>query len=596
MFYFARKLVLFLIIFVVLSITIQQGIRYFYADGVGDTNTAFVKMTRKMTQIQDTESGLLLAGMAAQNRRDWKSAGQFFSTFNDKYHNNPQIALKAMTLALGNGEYDKVRELAIEINGLDAVKYPEIESESFDLARLFLLLDALKNKNFKAIEALKPKLDDGILSQFSVPILDDWITATNAPDTINANVKDLSIIQIYYKALAAEFAGHANIAKSLMSDVQSDTIAPNKIMDMVAFYMRLGDGETAKKIIENAAELYKEHYNIQATLKTLRNNPDSYEPPYKADFHMQGASSALSLAFHDFAILMLNEGAVDSALLFARLAAHLDEQSPSVFATIGSIAYAQGQEEKALTNFAKVSDRDSEFESSMAKMIDILVEQKRLNEAESIILNRIERPALDNRGNAYFYYMLGNVYKEQNDFDAAIDAYDAAESLGKHDGELPRKLWPLYYSRAIAFDLSDKWPEAEADLMTAMQKFPDNPLILNYLGYAYADRKINLEKAKDMISRAVLMVPNDAYIIDSMGWIYYRTGDYADAVKYLERAAMLEPYHMVINDHLGDAYWKVGRKLEAKYMWQRAIDYYKEGDEEQDRMIEDTRRKVVEGL
>ena len=99
-----------------------------------------------------------------------------------------------------------------------------------------------------------------------------------------------------------------------------------------------------------------------------------------------------------------------------------------------------------------------------------------------------------------------------------------------------------------------------------------------------------------MISQAVLAAPSDGYIIDSMGWILYRMGDYTEAVKYLERAARIRPYHMVINDHLGDAYWSVGRKLEAKYMWQRAVDYYDDTEEEQQRMIDETRRKVKEGL
>ena len=88
----------------------------------------------------------------------------------------------------------------------------------------------------------------------------------------------------------------------------------------------------------------------------------------------------------------------------------------------------------------------------------------------------------------------------------------------------------------------------------------------------------------------------DAYIIDSMGWVYYRLGEYDKAVTYLERATSLRPYHMVINDHLGDAYWKVGRKIEAYYMWQRALDYFDPTEEDQVRMIDETRRKLKEGL
>lgn len=80
------------------------------------------------------------------------------------------------------------------------------------------------------------------------------------------------------------------------------------------------------------------------------------------------------------------------------------------------------------------------------------------------------------------------------------------------------------------------------------------------------------------------------------GGYYIAWGEHDEAVKYLERAASLRPYHMVINDHLGDVYWKLGRQREAHYMWQRASDYYDDSDEEQVRMIEETRRKLKEGL
>ena len=102
---------------------------------------------------------------------------------------------------------------------------------------------------------------------------------------------------------------------------------------------------------------------------------------------------------------------------------------------------------------------------------------------------------------------------------------------------------------------------------------PENATLLNYLGYSYADKGQKFRSAYEMIERAVEQKPNDAYIVDSMGWVQYRMGDYANAVENLEYAASIKPYNSVINDHLGDAYWQVGRRLEAKYMWRRAVDY-----------------------
>jgi tetratricopeptide (TPR) repeat protein len=193
---------------------------------------------------------------------------------------------------------------------------------------------------------------------------------------------------------------------------------------------------------------------------------------------------------------------------------------------------------------------------------------------------------------------LGNIYRADKQLKKALAEYNRAEKLGlaQNDGILPRELLPLHYSRAIVYDLLDMWDKAEADLLIAMDKIPNNPIVLNYLGYAYADRGMELEKAKSMIGQALMAAPNDAYIVDSMGWILYRMGMYEQALKYLERAASMRPYHMVINDHLGDVYWKLGRKREAHYMWQRAVDYFDATDEEQARMINETKRKLREGL
>jgi tetratricopeptide (TPR) repeat protein len=167
------------------------------------------------------------------------------------------------------------------------------------------------------------------------------------------------------------------------------------------------------------------------------------------------------------------------------------------------------------------------------------------------------------------------LYKANNQFEEALETYDIAESKGldENNGEKPNWMWFLYYFRGVTYDMLDRHSDAEIDLKKALEMEPENATLLNYLGYSYADKGQNLEAAYDMIKRAVEQKPNDAYIVDSMGWVLYRMGRYDEAVEQLELSASLKPYNSVINDHLGDAYWKVGRRLEAKYMWQRAVDY-----------------------
>jgi Flp pilus assembly protein TadD len=145
--------------------------------------------------------------------------------------------------------------------------------------------------------------------------------------------------------------------------------------------------------------------------------------------------------------------------------------------------------------------------------------------------------------------------------------------------KLERQHWTLFYFRGICYERAKQWGNAEADLKKALELYPDQPHVLNYLGYSWIDQHVNLDDGMRMIKRAVEQRPDDGYIVDSLGWAYYRLGNYEEAVKNLDRAVELKPTDPTINDHLGDAYWKVGRVLEARFQWSHARDLKPEPDE-----------------
>ncbi|HEV7417043.1 MAG TPA: tetratricopeptide repeat protein, partial [Tianweitania sediminis] len=161
------------------------------------------------------------------------------------------------------------------------------------------------------------------------------------------------------------------------------------------------------------------------------------------------------------------------------------------------------------------------------------------------------------------------VYSGQENYRAAAEVYDeAVAALPAPD----RSNWNIFYQRGIAYERLKQWDKAEPNFRKALELFPDQPQVLNYLGYSWVDMNMNLEEGLEMIKRAVELRPSDGYIVDSLGWAYYRLGRYEDAVTELERAVSLKPDDPVLNDHLGDAYWRVGRKLEATFQWSHAID------------------------
>ncbi len=184
-------------------------------------------------------------------------------------------------------------------------------------------------------------------------------------------------------------------------------------------------------------------------------------------------------------------------------------------------------------------------------------------------------PSIDSR--IQVLSSLGNILRGTKEFEEASKHYSEAISL---IGPNPRReQWSHYYSRAVCYERLKRWPEAEADFKKALDLDGEQPLVLNYLGYSWVDKNLNLEPALDMIRKAVKLKPEDGYFVDSLGWAYYRLARYPEAVTELERAVELKPDDPVINDHLGDAYWQAGRRLEARFQWAQSLTLKPEAEE-----------------
>jgi len=170
---------------------------------------------------------------------------------------------------------------------------------------------------------------------------------------------------------------------------------------------------------------------------------------------------------------------------------------------------------------------------------------------------------------------LGDLLRKHEQFSDAVEVYDEAF---ERIGTLEPHHWRLLYARGIALERDTQWARAEADFLKALKFEPDQPFVLNYLGYSWVEQGRNYEDAERMIRKAVELRPNDGYIVDSLGWVLYRLGRYEEAVDYLERSVELRPEDPVINDHLGDAYWAVGRQREASYQWRAALSLNPDAD------------------
>lgn len=253
-------------------------------------------------------------------------------------------------------------------------------------------------------------------------------------------------------------------------------------------------------------------------------------------------------------------------LLYTRAAAYLDPENTDAILMSGTLLERLEQYDLANDTYRSVPDDSFAFQQAeLGRSAALRLAGK--TDAAIEVLQTLQKDYVDfARGHA----TLGDTLRSAERYQEAIDAYSTALDLYP-DGD-PAK-WIVYYTRGISYHQTDNWPKAEADFRAALDLNPDQPAVLNYLGYSMVERNINLEEALEMIERAVAAQPQNGAIVDSLGWVLFQFGKYEEAVGHLETAASLLAVDPIINDHLGDAYWAVGREIEAYFQWNRAMSF-----------------------
>jgi tetratricopeptide (TPR) repeat protein len=288
--------------------------------------------------------------------------------------------------------------------------------------------------------------------------------------------------------------------------------------------------------------------------------------------------------FFTVATFLRREAGDDYTLLFSRVASHLRPENIDALLLSASLLESMERYELAVSTYQKVPANDPSFHAAELGRAEALRKLDKVDAAVEV-LNQLARSHPDL---PVVHVTLGDLMRQLERFDDAAKAYDRGLSL--YPSEEPAQ-WFIYYARAIANERQDKWDEAEADFRKALELNPEQPQVLNYLGYSLVEKGIKLDEALDMIERAVAARPDSGYIVDSLGWVLYRLGRYDEAVVHMERAAELMPVDPIVNDHLGDVLWAVGRVREARFQWTRALSFDPEEKDEQR-----IRRKLEVGL
>lgn len=258
-------------------------------------------------------------------------------------------------------------------------------------------------------------------------------------------------------------------------------------------------------------------------------------------------------------------------LALAQLAVSVDEKLGAGYYIIGAIAGAEERHAAAAAANKRVLPTSWLYNYAAIDRADAYVKMDQPDEAISLIREYLRQDALA----PDVAVTLANLLSEQKDFDgataAATQAVDIANALSTADTR-GNNLWRYHFARGAIASEAGRWAEAEVDLRFALTLAPNEPLLLNFLGYSYVERGQNVDEAFGMIERALEARPSSGAITDSLGWAHYQRGDYEKAARLLERAVALSPGDDVITDHLGDAYWQLGRKIEARFEWRRVLE------------------------
>jgi tetratricopeptide (TPR) repeat protein len=513
----------------------------------------------------ETTSGAYLAGRHAQETRDYAVAASWYEDALKTDPESPELISRTFLMEASEGRFDRARLLAkreLKLDPTDAV------------AELILLIDRVKADDKAGALALAEALSAEGVHRFLGPLARAWTriamgdlaggdAALRQLDKFNG----FAPLEYYQLGLIYDFAGQPDTAEENFKKTIEATGQLNwRLTDAMAnFYQRHGRADTADALYQR---FIKDNSGSELAESVLVHKPA--EPPMPL---INTAEEGLAEALFDLASVVNQPETIDLALLYARCALQLRPDLSLAQLLLSDVLSAQNKPEKSLAILAEFPPGSPYSWSARLRIAANLEMLDRTDEAVTL-LREMSSEAPTRAGAAM---QLGDLLRAKKRFSEAVDAYDEAIRRLKASGAPER--WSLFYSRGIALERSGQWKQSEADFLHALELKPDQPLVLNYLGYSWIDKGENLERGLKMIEKAVELRPEDGYIVDSLGWAHYRLGDYSSAVQYLEKAIELVPEDPTINDHLGDAYWQSGRPSEARFQWRRALQFGPETDE-----------------
>ncbi|MES2845987.1 MAG: tetratricopeptide repeat protein [Pseudomonadota bacterium] len=524
---------------------------------------------------QTGDAGAYLAARVAAAENDYRQALGWYDRALNRDPSNRLLLEGSVVAAIALGDFDTATKSARRLLQGGAVN---------QAAFIALLADQAAREDYAALlaDAAAGRSIGSLIDQLVV----GWSElgagrmseALQAFDALSAQ-PGVQAFGLYHKALALASAGDFEGADEILSGREAGSISIMRrgVIAHVQILSQLERNPDALALLDRS---FGAEPDIE--IDALRVRLTAGEAlPFTT---VRNARDGLAEVFFTLATALNGEADNGYTLLYTRVAAHLRPDHTEAVLMTAALLDAQGQPALAAEVYALIPPESPAYHVAEIGRADTLRAGGKTDAAIEVLqsLTRSHGQIMA------VHIALGDALRREERYAEAVTAYDAALAL------LPKpeqRHWGLFYARAISHERSQNWDKAEADFRKALELDPDQPQVLNYLGYSFVDRGVNLPEALGMIERAVAAQPDAGYIIDSLAWAYFRLGRYADAVEPMEKASLLEPVDPIVTDHLGDVYWSVGRTLEAQFQWRRALSF---DPEEKDAIR--IRRKLEVGL
>src|SRR3954462_1201791 len=512
-----------------------------------------------------TMSGSYLAARHASVERDSASAAAFYRSALRIDPKNNELLDRAFISSLADGDIDEAVKLADRVLTID---------KSNRVARLVVGVRDLKTKKYAAAQSNINQSVRGPITDLVATLLSGWANY-GAGDTkaAVAGIDKLTgpewypIFKDLHSGMILELAGKEKEAGVRLERAYKLDDTMLRVADDYARWLtRNKDNAAATAIYQAFEKKLPRHPVVQ---EALRETKTGKKMPPLVDSPQSGAAEAL----YGIGATLTRRGGEDLALVYLQLSLYLAPHHPLALLSLADLYESVKKPAMAIKVYERMPANSVLKRNAQIQLATNLDAADRSDEAIKILKGVTAEDPKDIEA----IMALGNIERGRKKFSDCSVTYSRA--LDVAPAATDKNTWVTYYYRGICEERSKQWNKAEVDMRKALELQPEQPHVLNYLGYSWIDQGINLDEGMKMIRRAVDQRPDDGYIVDSLGWAYYRISNYDDAVKNLERAIDLKPEDPTINDHLGDAYWRTGRTLEARFQWAHARDLKPEPEE-----------------